>query len=139
MITKIGRPLMKLLKAAYFANQPVLLVGPHGIGKSQSIESLAHELNIGCEIYDLSIMEPVDLAGIPVVKQDRLHYAAPKRLPTKGKGILLFEELNRVSKDLQTACLQICTARRFNDYALPDGWVPMAAINPPSEDQDNAI
>jgi hypothetical protein len=42
----------------------------------------------------------------------------------------VFEELNRASELTRTPCLQLCTARRLNDYVLPQGWVPMAAINP---------
>jgi MoxR-like ATPase len=131
---KVGTPLMNVLIAAFHANQPVLLIGAHGVGKSQFVEAAAKALDIGCEIYDLSIMEPVDLAGLPEIKDGRMRYAPAKRLPTDGKGFLFFEELNRVSRDLRAACLQICTARRFNDYRLPDGWLPIAAINPSEEE-----
>jgi len=124
------------LIGAYNANQPVLLIGTHGIGKSQSLEDTATEAKIGCEIFDLSIMDSVDLAGLPVIKDGRMLYAPPVRLPTAGKGLIVFEELNRVPKDLQAPVLQICTARRFNDYCLPPGWLPCAAINPPGGDYD---
>ena len=136
LTVKVGRPLRKLIRAAYLANQPVLIIGRHGIGKSQIFEAVAKELGIGCEVFDLSIMESVDLAGLPIVIAGAMTYAPPKRLPSSGKGVIVFEELNRVAPDLQATCLQLCTARRFNDYILPSGYVPVAAINPPDEDYD---
>jgi len=67
-----------------------------------------------------------------------MKYAQPASLPSdkNGKGIILFEELNRVPKDLQAACLQICTERKFNSYELPDGWIPCAAVNPVTDEYD---
>src|SRR4029077_1790165 len=35
----------------------------------------------------------------------------------------------RSPRHLQTACLQLLTARRLNSYRLPAGWLPCAAIN----------
>jgi len=136
LTVKVGRPLKKLIRAAYEANQPILIIGKHGLGKSQIFEAVAAELGIGCEVFDLSIMEPVDLAGLPVINNGVMTYAPPKRLPSSGKWLIIFEELNRVPIDLQATCLQLCTARRFNDYKLPGGCVPAAAINPPDEDYD---
>ena len=31
---------------------------------------------------------------------------------------------------MTASCLQLLTARRLNDYALPSGWLPCAAVNP---------
>lgn len=125
-----GTPLVELIADAYKANLPVLLIGMHGIGKSELMAQVAASLGIGLEIRDLSVMEPPDLVGIPQVGADgRTHYAAPSFLPTDGRGLLVFEELNRCPRYMQGPCLQLLTARRLNDYCLPEGWVPCAAIN----------
>lgn len=74
-------------------------------------------------------MEPPDLIGIPQVKDGRTVYASPAFLPKDGKGLLVFEELNRCPRYMQGPCLQLLTARTLNDYILPEGWLPCAAIN----------
>ena len=91
-----GEPLLEVLILAKQADQPVLLEGRHGIGKSMLFEQAAARLGIGHIIRDLSLMEPPDLVGIPKVGKDgRTHYAVPAWLPSSGRGLLVFEELNR--------------------------------------------
>jgi MoxR-like ATPase len=126
-----GEPVIDFIATNYRANQPVLLEGRHGVGKSSLFEEAARRLNIDYVVFDLSLMEATDLTGLPYVGEDRRsHYAPPARLPKDGKGLLVFEELNRAPELTRTPCLQLCTARRLNDYMLPEGFLPMAAINP---------
>jgi hypothetical protein len=136
MKLKAGPPVIELLSLAYKADKPVLLEGPHGVGKSQLVEQAAEKLGIGFLVRDLSLLEPPDLTGLPVVKNGQTGYAPPSFLPTSGKGILAFEELNRAEKYMMSPCLQLLTARCLNDYKLPKGWLPVAAINPDSEGYD---
>lgn len=125
-----GPQLIDVIALAYKADQPVLLEGTHGIGKSDLLAEAAQALGIGCIVADLSLMEPPDLVGIPRVHDDgRTHYAPPAFLPRDGRGLLVFEELNRCPRYLAAPCLQLLTARRLNDYALPAGWLPCAAVN----------
>ena len=63
----------------------------------------------------------------------RTHYAMPTFLPQTGQGLLVFEELNRCPRYMATPCLQLLTARQLNDYGLPRGWLPCAAINDAEE------
>ena len=63
----VGPQLLALLTLAYKANQPVLLHGRHGVGKSEFLEHAAKALAIDIIVRDLSIMEPTDLVGIPRV------------------------------------------------------------------------
>jgi hypothetical protein len=87
-------------------------------------------LGIAVIVRDLSLMEPPDLVGMPRVAGDVTTFAPPSFLPRSGRGILVFEELNRCPRYMRASCLELLTARRLNDYVLPEGWVPMAAINP---------
>jgi hypothetical protein len=126
-----GEPVIDFLVNNYRANQPVLLEGRHGVGKSSLFEEAARRLEIACLVFDLSLMEATDLTGLPYLGTDgRTYYAPPARMPKDGKGFLVFEELNRASEFTRTPCLQLCTTRTLNDYELPEGFVPMAAINP---------
>jgi hypothetical protein len=132
MVTTVaaGAPLVALIELAVRADRPVLLHGRHGIGKSEVFAQVANKLGIGLIVRDLSLMEPPDLVGIPAIGDDgKTHYATPAFLPDAGQGLLVFEELNRCPRYMQSPCLQLLTARQLNDYRLPPGWLPCAAIN----------
>ena len=138
MKVKAGKDIVDVIRLAYSAGKPVLLEGKHGVGKSNLIEQAAKELGIGCIVRDLSLMEPPDLIGLPVQDNGRTRYAPPSFLPDSGKGLLVFEELNRADRYMMAPCLQLLTARTLNDYTLPEGWLCVAAINPASEGYDTA-
>ncbi len=129
-VVPIGERAARVLRLAYRANRAVLLEGPTGIGKSELVKQVAEELGIGFAVLDLSLLEPPDLVGLPILTDDRTRYAVPSSLPTGGAGILLLEELNRADRTVQQPALQLLTARQLHEYELPRGWVPFAAINP---------
>src|SRR5262249_48906663 len=133
---KAGRQLIDLVTLCYHADEPLLLVGTHGIGKSEILEQAAAELGIGYIVRDLSLMEPPDLVGMPKSDGKVTRYLPPAFLPTDGKGLLVFEELNRCPSYMRGPCLQLLTARCLNDYQLPKGWLPVAAINPADADYE---
>lgn len=136
MKVRSGKEVIDAIKLAYAAGKPVLLEGRHGVGKSNLIEQAAKELGIECIVRDLSLMEPPDLIGLPTQHNGRTCYLPPAFLPESGKGLMVFEELNRSEKYMQAPCLQLLTARTLNDYKLPAGWLCVAAINPASSGYD---
>lgn len=133
---KAGKPTIDLAKLCYRANRPLLLWGRHGSGKSALLEQAAEDLDIGYISRDLSLMEPTDLTGLPQMGGETTKYLPPDFLPTSGNGLLVFEELNRCDRYVRTPCLQLLTARCLNDYRLPEGWLPVAAVNPADEDYE---
>jgi AAA domain (dynein-related subfamily) len=130
----LGPRLEAVLELAYRARRSVLLEGPTGIGKSEIVRHVAARLGIATVVLDLSLLEPPDLVGLPVIRDGRTSYAVPQALPLEGAGILMLEELNRAERYIQQPALQLLTARRLHDYVLPAGWVCFAAINPESAD-----
>jgi hypothetical protein len=138
MKVKAGKDIVDVIRLAYTAGKPVLLEGRHGIGKSNLIEQAAKELGISCIVRDLSLMEPPDLTGLPIQDNGRTRYAPPSFLPEGGKGLLVFEELNRADRYMMAPCLTLLTSKTLNDYTLPEGWLCIAAINPASEGYDTA-
>jgi len=119
-----------VLELAYRARRPVLLEGPTGIGKSDVVRTVAARLGLSTVVLDLSLLEPPDLVGLPVIQDGRTAYAVPQALPKDGVGILMLEELNRAERYIQQPALQLLTARRLHEYELPPGWVCFAAVNP---------
>jgi len=136
MKVKSGQAVVDVIRLAYAAGKPVMLEGRHGVGKSQLTEQAARELLINIIVRDLSLMEPPDLIGLPYQENGRTKYSPPSFLPDSGKGLLVFEELNRSEKYMMAPCMQLLTARTLNDYRLPDGWMCVAAINPSSDGYD---
>lgn len=138
MPISVGPKLLEVLTVAVQADVPTLLIGGTGIGKSQIVEALASKLGVRHLVRDLSLMEPSDLIGMPIITDHATHkstsFAAPAFLPRDGRGILMFEELNRAPPYMLAPTLELLTSRRLNDYVLPPGWVPMAAINPATDD-----
>lgn len=130
----VGPRLGRVLEVAYRARRAVLLEGPTGIGKSEVVRSVAEGLGIAHVVLDLSLLEPPDLVGLPVVEGGRTRYALPSVLPTEGAGILMLEELNRAERYIQQPALQLLSARRLHEYVLPEGWVCVATVNPQSSE-----
>lgn len=141
---KAGRPVIDLVRLCYEANRPLLLVGRHGVGKSQMVDQAARELGIRSICRDLTLMEPPDLVGLPKLDGKVTRFFPPAFLPTGGKGLLFLDELNRCPPYMRAPCLQLLTNRTLNDYTLPPGWLPVAAMNPPGgrydvDDLDPAV
>lgn len=130
----LGPRVLDVLDLSYRARRPVLLEGPTGIGKSEIVRAAAERLGIGLAVLDLSLLEPPDLVGLPIIEQGRTRYAVPSILPQDGCGILLLEELNRAERYIQQPALQLLTARTLHEYCLPEGWVCFAAVNPQDGD-----
>ncbi len=126
----VGQRLERVLTVAYRARRAVLLEGPTGVGKSEIVRRVAGALGIETTVLDLSLLEPPDLVGLPIVKDGRTEYALPHVLPRDGAGILLLEELNRAERYIQQPALQLLSARRLHEYELPAGWVCVATVNP---------
>ena len=131
---KAGKPLIDFVTLCYKADRPVLIEGPHGIGKSELLPQVAAKLGINYITRDLSLMEPPDLVGMPKASKGRTLYLPPEFLPRDRNGLLVFEELNRCEHVMRAPCLQLLTTRTLNDYTLPKGWLPVAAVNPANGD-----
>ena len=135
----------QIIYAADSCNHVPLLVGPHGIGKSELVKQYAKENNLHCEVLILSLMDESDLLGIPYkVDRDDIVYtswAAPVWLSriieahkNGQRSVLLLDELNRAPASVLGASLQLILDKRLNDHVLPPGTLLVAAINP--EDGD---
>ena len=83
----VGPDLVEFIVLCFMAGEAVLLSGRHGVGKSAIFYQVALQLGIGLVVRDLSLMEPLDLAGLPHKGKDRrTHYYPPAFLPKRGEG-----------------------------------------------------
>jgi hypothetical protein len=121
--------------ACYNQNQPVMLTGYPGMGKTATFEDISRELKIGFIDFRLPLKEPTDVGGmrVPDMKSGMMRWFCPDDLPRADRdgenGILLFDEINTVAQMMQTTSYGIIQERRIGTWQMPKGWVPMAAGN----------
>jgi MoxR-like ATPase len=129
------------LRTCVLADQPVMLHGSPGGGKSQIVKQLADELGYDFRDVRLSQLDPVDLRGVPSVDRDKklTTWNPPDFLPHPGtpgynpKGILFLDEINSAPQGTAAAAYQLVLDRRLGDYILPEGWRIVAAGNKSSD------
>lgn len=113
--------------------RPTFIWGPVGAGKSDVVRDVAEHLKHELRDVRLSLMDPVDLKGFPVLSgtgtKQQMNFAPPSFLPTKGKGILFLDEMNSAPQSVQAAAYQLILNRKLGDYVLPEGWAILAAGN----------
>lgn len=121
------------VKRSFDANQPVMLWGPPGVGKSQGVEQLCKELGYRFIDIRLSQMDAVDLRGIPFrdEKTGRTDWALPKIWPTDEDEttVIMFDEINHATQATLSAAFQAIQERRIGDYFFPKNTRFVAAGN----------
>lgn len=129
--------------------RPVLLIGPPGIGKTAIMEQIAGECGVGLVSYTMTHHTRQSAIGLPVLTEKRFAGKAYtvtsytmseiiasvyEQMEKTGcrDGILFLDEINCVSETLMPAMLQFLQYKTFGSHALPEGWVIVAAGNPPA-------
>jgi len=130
----------KIFEVAKLADEPVLLIGKHGIGKSESVQQFCKENGYFYQPLFLSHQETADLIGIPVEKDGKTIWSKPvwlQQLEEESKNrdcVLFLDELNRAQLDVRQVALQLVLDKQIHQHRLPDNTFIVAAINP-SEDE----
>jgi hypothetical protein len=121
----VSRALAALVPTA----RPVYLWGPPGCGKSSIVRQAAGTLGLDLVDVRATLLDPVDLRGLPRLDGDSAVWLPPAFLPRGGTGLLFLDELAQAAPLVQAACLQLTLDRKIGEYALPDGWAVVAASN----------
>jgi MoxR-like ATPase len=119
----------KALAALVPTRRPIYLWGPPGVGKSSLVRQAAGGLGLGLLDVRATLLDPVDLRGLPRLDGDAAVWCPPAFLPRTGEGVLFLDELAQAAPLVQAACLQLTLDRRVGEYELPDGWSVVAASN----------
>jgi len=107
----------------------VYLWGSPGLGKSSIVKQAAGSLGLGLVDVRATLLDPVDLRGLPRLDGDRAIWCPPAFLPRDGEGALFLDELAQAAPLVQAAFLHLTLDRRVGEYELPDGWSVVAASN----------
>lgn len=126
------RSVINIPNSANHMGLPILIEGPPGGGKTAMITQVAKEEGLPIETVILSVREPADVVGLPVLKDGAVHIETPlwcKNLVQAGKGILFFDELACAPQSVQAAALRIIQDRAVGDIVLPPEVRIIAATN----------
>ena len=128
--------------------RPVLLIGPPGVGKTQIMEQITRECGIGLVAYTITHHTRQSAIGLPYIlekKYDGKPYSVTEytmseivasiydKIEQTGlkEGLLFIDEINCVSETLAPAMLQFLQCKTFGNHQIPEGWIIVAAGNPP--------
>lgn len=127
----------KMINVLLDANQPVMLHGNPGIGKSDIVDQITTARSARLIDTRISTKNDVDLMGIPLVANGRTDWATPAFFPTDPNEdvVWLFDEFNRGQVSVMNATLQLMLDRRLGDYVVPPRVRLIAAVN----DQDVGV
>lgn len=122
------------LKSLFSKRRTVCIEGAPGGGKTTIVKEVAEELGVPCIERHMPTMLVEDF-GVPDMasRSEAFSYKLPDWFPVKGKspesGILLFDDRNQASADLQKVLANICQARTLHGVSMPDGWQVVSTGN----------
>lgn len=128
--------------------RPILLIGPPGIGKTAIMSQVARECGISLVAYTITHHTRQSAIGLPFIEKSSFRgkeFSITKytmseivasiydKINATGidEGILFIDEINCVSETLAPTMLQFLQGKTFGNHKIPEGWIIVAAGNPP--------
>jgi len=128
--------------------RPLLIMGPPGIGKTAVVEQAAEICGVGLVSYAMTHHTRQSAVGLPQLVHHRYgeedctvtEYTMSEIVASIydymeetgfREGILFLDEINCVSETLAPTMLQLLQFKMFGTHRVPEGWIIVAAGNPP--------
>jgi hypothetical protein len=128
-----------LLDSWIRTSQNVLLVGAHGIGKTEQVLAAMKRNNIKYAYFSASTMDPfVDFVGVPRVIEDSsgrwLDFVRPKVFSDNDIQVIIVDEFNRAPKKVRNALMEVIQFKSINGVPMPNLKMIWAMVNPHDEE-----
>lgn len=125
------------IKAYLAGGYPVLLRGPHGIGKSEVMYQVGKDLGLPVVEQRVSQLTDGDVIGMPNAKGGRVGKIQTTKFNPPSwfaraceEPVLLFlDEVDRGSREVRQAIFQLNDSRRLGEFELHPGTRVVAATN----------
>ena len=133
MIASLNTEQLKYALEITPASHNILLVGKHGIGKSQILTE--HFESQGIPVVTLflgQMSDPGDLIGLPRINPatGKTEFIPPYWFPTEGQPVVLFlDELNRARPEMLQSVMDLVLNRQLAGRRLPEGSRIISAVN----------
>ena len=115
------------------ASHNLMLVGRHGIGKSEILTEYYSQKGIPVVALFLGQMaDPGDLIGLPArnAETGKTDFMPPYWFPLDGKPVVLFlDELNRARPEILQTIMDLALNRKLAGRSLPEGSRIISAVN----------
>src|SRR3954467_773345 len=125
-----------LILSALVTEDPLLLIGPSGTGKTFLLNSLSEALGLEHRHYNASLISFDDLVGFPYPDDEK---ASVRFLETPatvwGAESVLVDEMSRCKPEHQNRLFSLVHERRIQGLALTQLRFRWAAMNPCTTDQ----
>ncbi len=127
--------LKELLCYAIEQNEPVLITGIPGIGKTDITHQASTEKDADLIVSHPVVNDPTDYKGLPFAEKNG---ETAKFLPfgelnqlihATKKTVFFLDDLGQAPPSVQAACMQLLLARRINGHKVSDNVVFIAATN----------
>ena len=130
--------------------RPILLMGPPGIGKTQIMEQVARHCGIALVSYTITHHTRQSAVGLPFIREkkptERKPYSVTEytmseiissvyeknwknRIKRRESSSLMKSTASR--RHWRLLCCSFCSAKSFGNQKVPEGWIIVAAGNPP--------
>jgi MoxR-like ATPase len=132
-----------VILAALISREPLLLIGPHGTGKSYLLNRLSTALDLECRHYNASLLNFDDLVGYPLPDRDGSLKFIRTPASIWDAEVAFLDEISRCRPDLQNKLFPIIHERKVQGILLEKLIYRWSAMNPPAtmdsdeENQDN--
>ena len=130
------RDLEPVILAALVTEEPLLLIGAHGTGKSLLLTRISEALGLEFRHYNASLLNFDDLVGFPLpTPGGSLEYI---KTPAAiwGAETVIFDEISRCRPDMQNKLFPVVHERRIQGILLESLRYRWAAMNPPVSEED---